>query len=64
MRAWLDRRITNSASRSCPSLKALDVPTELVIYPDEWHLFLKPADQIDVATRLVGWFDRWMPASK
>jgi len=46
------------------ALKALDVPTELVIYPDEGHLFLKPADQIDVATRLVGWFDRWMPPAK
>jgi dipeptidyl aminopeptidase/acylaminoacyl peptidase len=46
------------------ALKDLGVPTQLVIYPDEGHLFLKPADQIDVAKRLVGWFDRWMPAAK
>jgi dipeptidyl aminopeptidase/acylaminoacyl peptidase len=42
------------------ALKALHVPTEFVVYPDEGHLFSKVPDQIDVATRLVGWFDRWM----
>jgi dipeptidyl aminopeptidase/acylaminoacyl peptidase len=45
------------------ALKDLGVPSEFVVYPGEGHLFLKPADQVDVATRLVGWFDRWMPAA-
>jgi dipeptidyl aminopeptidase/acylaminoacyl peptidase len=42
------------------ALTDLGVPAQLVIYPGEGHLFFKPADQVDVATRLVGWFDRWM----
>jgi len=46
------------------ALKDLGVTTQLVIYPGEGHLFLKPADQVDVATRLVGWFDRYMPPAK
>jgi len=46
------------------ALKDLGVTAQLVIYPGEGHLFLKPPDQVDVATRLVGWFDRWMPPSR
>ncbi|GAC1574892.1 MAG: hypothetical protein NVS3B7_07030 [Candidatus Elarobacter sp.] len=40
------------------ALKALGVPTELVVYPGEGHEFFKPADQRDVAQRIVTWFDR------
>jgi len=46
------------------ALKDLGTPSQFVVYPGEGHLFLKPSDQIDVATRLVGWFDRWMPAPR
>ncbi len=42
------------------ALKALHVPTRFVVYPDEGHLFGKVSDQIDVANRLVRWFDRWL----
>ena len=42
------------------ALKDLHVPTQLVVYPGEGHLFYKPADQIDVFRRIVGWFDRWL----
>ena len=44
------------------ALKALGVPTELVIYRDEGHFIARPEDQRDLERRLVGWFDRWMPA--
>jgi dipeptidyl aminopeptidase/acylaminoacyl peptidase len=42
------------------ALKALDVPTELVIYPDEGHAIAKPAHQRDIEERLVAWFDRYL----
>ena len=42
------------------ALKALNVPTELVIYPDEGHAIAKPAHQRDIEERLVAWFDRYL----
>jgi dipeptidyl aminopeptidase/acylaminoacyl peptidase len=42
------------------ALKDQHVPAQLVVYPGEGHLFYKPADQIDVFRRIVGWFDRWL----
>jgi dipeptidyl aminopeptidase/acylaminoacyl peptidase len=42
------------------ALRDRGVPTQLVIYPGEGHLFYKPADQQDVARRITGWFDRWL----
>jgi dipeptidyl aminopeptidase/acylaminoacyl peptidase len=42
------------------ALKALNVPTELVIYPDEGHAILKPEHQRDIEERLVAWFDRYL----
>jgi dipeptidyl aminopeptidase/acylaminoacyl peptidase len=42
------------------ALKALGVPTELVIYPDEGHFVAKPEHQRDIERRMVAWFDRWL----
>jgi dipeptidyl aminopeptidase/acylaminoacyl peptidase len=42
------------------ALRDLGVPTQLVIYPGEGHLFYKPADQQDVARRITAWFDHWL----
>jgi dipeptidyl aminopeptidase/acylaminoacyl peptidase len=42
------------------ALRDHGVPTQLVIYPGEGHLFYKPADQQDVFRRVTGWFDRWL----
>ncbi|HEY2150928.1 MAG TPA: S9 family peptidase [Vicinamibacterales bacterium] len=42
------------------ALKALNVPTELVIYPDEGHAILKPEHQRDIQERLAAWFDRYL----
>jgi dipeptidyl aminopeptidase/acylaminoacyl peptidase len=44
------------------ALKRLGVTTEFVVYPDEGHFFFKRDDQVDVMTRLVGWFDRYLKA--
>ena len=42
------------------ALKALNVPTELVIYPEEGHAIAKPEHQRDIEERLVAWFDRYL----
>jgi dipeptidyl aminopeptidase/acylaminoacyl peptidase len=42
------------------ALKALNVPTELVIYPDEGHAISTPAHQRDIQERLLAWFDRYL----
>lgn len=47
------------------ALRRLGVKAEFVVYPDEGHFFFKRADQVDVLTRLVGWFDTYLkPASE
>jgi dipeptidyl aminopeptidase/acylaminoacyl peptidase len=42
------------------ALKTLGVKTEFVVYPDEGHLFFKRVDQVDVMSRLVGWFGAYL----
>ncbi len=42
------------------ALKTLGVETQLVVYPNEGHLFQNPEHQMDVARRLVQWFDDHM----
>ena len=42
------------------ALKAIGVPTELVIYPDEGHAIAKPEHQRDIEQRLLAWFDRYL----
>jgi len=46
------------------ALRRLGVKTEFVVYPDEGHLFYKHADQVDVMSRLVGWFDTHMQPAR
>jgi dipeptidyl aminopeptidase/acylaminoacyl peptidase len=42
------------------ALKALNVPTELVIYPGEGHAIVKPEHQRDIEERLMAWFDKYL----
>jgi dipeptidyl aminopeptidase/acylaminoacyl peptidase len=41
------------------ALKALKVPTTLVVYPNEGHMFVKPADARDYNLRTLEWFEEW-----
>jgi dipeptidyl aminopeptidase/acylaminoacyl peptidase len=43
------------------ALRYYQVPTELVVYPDEGHGFHKDSDRINVLERALGWFDKYMP---
>jgi dipeptidyl aminopeptidase/acylaminoacyl peptidase len=42
------------------ALKTLGVPTQLVIYPGEGHLFIEPKNQTDRLDQTVGWFDKYL----
>ena len=44
------------------ALKELNVPTQLVIYPDEGHSFFKPEDRVDLTVRAFAWFEKYMGA--
>ena len=41
------------------ALKTLDVPTKLVVYPNEGHAIAKPADARDYTLRTLEWFEEW-----
>jgi dipeptidyl aminopeptidase/acylaminoacyl peptidase len=42
------------------ALKTLGVPTKLIIYPREGHLFIEPKNQADRLDQTVAWFDKYL----
>ena len=42
------------------ALKTLGVPTKLIVYPGEGHMFVKPENQVDRLDQTLGWFDRYL----
>lgn len=42
------------------ALKTLNVPTQLIVYSGEGHLFLKPEHQTDRLEQTVAWFDKYL----
>jgi dipeptidyl aminopeptidase/acylaminoacyl peptidase len=42
------------------ALKTIGVPTQLVIYPHEGHVFADPAHSRDVMERAVAWFNQYL----
>lgn len=41
------------------ALQAMKVPVRLVVYENEGHVFVKPADARDYAVRALDWFEEW-----
>jgi dipeptidyl aminopeptidase/acylaminoacyl peptidase len=41
------------------ALATLHVPTKLVVYPNEGHMFIKPGDTRDYSLRSLEWFEEW-----
>jgi dipeptidyl aminopeptidase/acylaminoacyl peptidase len=46
------------------ALRALGVPTSLVVYPNEGHHFYNPVNQRDVLQRALDWFEKYLPPSE
>jgi len=42
------------------ALRTLGVPTQLIVYPGEGHLFVNPENQVDRLDRTVAWFDKYL----
>src|SRR6266702_1517218 len=42
------------------ALRTLGVPTQLIVYPGEGHLFMKPVNQADRMDQTVAWFDKYL----
>jgi dipeptidyl aminopeptidase/acylaminoacyl peptidase len=42
------------------ALRLLQVPTELVVYPDEPHVFTRPSYLVDRWQRFLNWMDRYL----
>ena len=42
------------------ALKTLGVPTKLIIYPGEGHMFIEPKHQVDRLDQTVEWFDKYL----
>jgi len=45
------------------ALKTLGVPSKLIIYPGEGHMFIEPKHQVDRLEETVGWFDEYLKSS-
>jgi dipeptidyl aminopeptidase/acylaminoacyl peptidase len=41
------------------ALQAMKVPTQMVVYPNEGHVFYRPADARDYTLRTLRWFEEW-----
>jgi dipeptidyl aminopeptidase/acylaminoacyl peptidase len=61
--------IAGERDAECPSsqsyefwhaLKTLGVPTQLIIYPGEGHLFIEPKHQVDRMDQTIAWFDKYL----
>ena len=44
------------------ALRQLNIPTQLVIYPDEYHSFNRPSFREDEVARHLDWFDTYLSA--
>jgi dipeptidyl aminopeptidase/acylaminoacyl peptidase len=42
------------------ALKTLGVPTKLIVYPGEGHMFIDPKHQADRLEQTVAWFDKYL----
>jgi dipeptidyl aminopeptidase/acylaminoacyl peptidase len=42
------------------ALKSIGTPTELVIYPGQFHGITVPSFQVDRLNRYIGWFDKYL----
>jgi dipeptidyl aminopeptidase/acylaminoacyl peptidase len=45
------------------ALRTLGVPTQLVIYPDQFHVFTRPSFLVDRAERFIAWYEKYLPVS-
>jgi dipeptidyl aminopeptidase/acylaminoacyl peptidase len=42
------------------ALKTFGVPTRLIVYPGEGHMFVKPENQVNRLDQAIAWFDKYL----
>jgi dipeptidyl aminopeptidase/acylaminoacyl peptidase len=42
------------------ALRTLSIPTQLIVYPGEGHMFIKPENQAGRLDQTVAWFDKYL----
>jgi hypothetical protein len=42
------------------ALKTLGMPTRLIVYPGEGHMFIEPKHQVDRLEQTMAWFDKYL----
>jgi dipeptidyl aminopeptidase/acylaminoacyl peptidase len=52
----------NQGQYLAQALREHDVPSELVVYPREDHIFSERQHEIDLMNRVRAWFERWLGA--
>jgi len=46
------------------ALQTMNIPTQMVVYPNEGHVFFRSADARDYTVRMLRWFDQWFAKGK
>jgi dipeptidyl aminopeptidase/acylaminoacyl peptidase len=59
-----DRVHPSQGAEMFRALKVLGVPVQFVRYPREPHGIKERAHQIDLMTRLLGWYTKWLNPEK
>jgi len=61
MSGALDMRVPLAGSEQMyAALRTLGVPSELVVYPGEWHTLSRPSFLVDQYERYLDWMDRYL----
>ncbi len=50
----------NGGEQMYQALRSLNVPTELIVYPDQFHGFTRPSFILDRYQRWFDWYDKWV----
>jgi dipeptidyl aminopeptidase/acylaminoacyl peptidase len=53
----------NGGEQMFQALKTLGVPAQLVVYPEQHHVFTRPSFVKDLADRMSAWLEHYVPAA-
>jgi len=45
------------------ALRTLGIPTELVVYPGEYHVLTRPSFLVDRSARYLAWMEKYLGAA-
>jgi dipeptidyl aminopeptidase/acylaminoacyl peptidase len=51
---------TAGSEQMYEALKSVGTPTELILYPNQFHGFTKPSYQVDRLQRYIAWYDKYL----